>query len=207
MITINFLQHFVEMYAIGAYLLIFLGVIIEGEVVVILAGIFSHLGSINIFSAFIATVLGGVTKSTIGYTVGYYLEKHHSKRVFMQRTESKIAYFLPNFSRKPFWSIFISRFFILGLNWFALIYSGYKKVNLRTYIKAEVASLILWSVIMLALGSIFSYTALSVGRDVRKFLGLLLLFFIAFFIVERIVSFVLEIVTGVGRVIETEIQK
>jgi membrane protein DedA with SNARE-associated domain len=198
MITINFLRHFVEMYAIGAYLLIFFGVLIEGEIVVILAGIFAHLGSINIFSAFVATILGGLTKSTLGYTAGYLIEKHHSKRVFIQRTESKISYFLPKFAEKPFWSIFISRFFILGLNWFTLIYSGYKKVNLRTYIKAEVASLILWAVVMLALGSIFSYTALSVGRDVRKFLGLILLFFIAFFIVERIVSFILELVTGVG---------
>lgn len=198
-ITINLLKHFVEMYAIGAYVLIFLGVIIEGEVVVILAGIFAHLGSINIFFAFIATILGGFTKSTLGYTAGYYLEKHHSKRTFIQRTESKIAYFLPKFKEKPFWSIFISRFFILGLNWFTLIYSGYKKVNLRTYIKAEACSLFLWSIIMLSLGYIFSYTALSVGRDVRKFLGLLVLFFIAFFILERIVSFILEILTGVGK--------
>lgn len=197
-ITINVLKHFVEMYAIGAYVLIFLGVVIEGEVVVILAGIFAHLGSINIFFAFIATILGGFTKSTLGYLAGSYLEKHHSKRVFIQRTESKIAYFLPKFKEKPFWSIFISRFFILGLNWFTLIYSGYKKINLKTYIKAEACSLILWSVIMLLLGYIFSYTALSIGRDVRKFLGLLVLFFIAFFILERIVSFIIEILMGVG---------
>lgn len=197
-ITINFLKHFVEMYAIGVYVLIYLGVIIEGEVVVILAGIFAHLGAINIFSAFIATILGGFTKSTIGYSFGYYLEKHHSKKSFMRLTENKIGYFLPKFAERPFWSIFISRFFILGLNWFTLIYSGYKKVNLRTFIKAEVSSLLLWSVIMLTLGYVFSYTALSVGRDVRKFLILLVLFFIAFFIIERIVSFILEILTGVG---------
>lgn len=186
------------MYAIGVYVLIYLGVIIEGEIVVILAGIFAHLGAINIFSALIATILGGFTKSTIGYSFGYYLEKHHSKKSFMKLTESKISYFLPKFAERPFWSIFISRFFILGLNWFTLIYSGYKKVNLRTFIKAEVSSLLLWSAIMLTLGYVFSYTALSVGRDVRRFLILLVLFFIAFFIIERIVSFILEILTGVG---------
>ncbi len=187
------------MYAIGAYVLIFLGVIIEGEIVVILAGIFAHLGSINILFAFIATVLGGFTKSTIGYSIGYYLEKHHSKRAFIKMTESKIFYFLPKFAERPFWSIFISRFFILGLNWFTLIYSGYKRVKLKTYIKAESFSLFLWAVVMLAIGSIFSYTALSVGRDIRKYLGLIILFFIAFFIIERIISFLLEIITGVGK--------
>lgn len=199
MLSINFLQNFVEMYAIGAYVLIFLGVIIEGEIVVILAGIFAHLGSINILFAFIATVLGGFTKSTIGYSIGYYLEKHHSKRAFIKMTESKIFYFLPKFAERPFWSIFISRFFILGLNWFTLIYSGYKRVKLKTYIKAESFSLFLWAVVMLAIGSIFSYTALSVGRDIRKYLGLIILFFIAFFIIERIISFLLEIITGVGK--------
>ena len=182
MITLNFIRHFVESYDVLAYILIFLGVIIEGEIVVVIAGIFAHLGSLNIYIAFIATVMGGGLKSVIGYSLGYYLQKKHSGRPIINQAERRVNYFLPRFSEKPFWSIFSSRFLILGLHWFSLLFSGYKKVKLRTFAEAE-----------LALGYFFSYTALSISRDIRKFALVILGFFIAFFILEKIVAFIIEL--------------
>lgn len=193
MITLNFIRHFVESYDVLAYILIFLGVIIEGEIVVVIAGIFAHLGSLNIYIAFIATVMGGGLKSVIGYSLGYYLQKKHSGRPIINQAERRVNYFLPRFSEKPFWSIFSSRFLILGLHWFSLLFSGYKKVKLRTFAEAELGSLLTWSVSVLALGYFFSYTALSISRDIRKFALVILGFFIAFFILEKIVAFIIEL--------------
>ena len=129
MITISHLRHFVELHADFAYILIFLGVIIEGEIVVIIAGIFANLGSLNVFVAFIATMLGGGAKSVIGYSLGFYLQKHHSGKPIVNQAEHRVNYFLPRFAERPFWSIFLSRFLILGLHWFSLIFSGYKKIK------------------------------------------------------------------------------
>ncbi|MCC6323798.1 VTT domain-containing protein [Candidatus Nomurabacteria bacterium] len=192
MLTLNTLGNFVEYHAFAAYVLIILGVIIEGEIVVIIAGIFAYLGFINIFVAFMATIFGGLSKSAIGYMIGYFLNKNHSHRSLIKRAENRITYFLPQFREKPFWSIFISRFFIFGLNWFTLIFSGYMNVKIKTYIRAEVASLVLWACGMLALGYFVSHTALSISRDIRKFLGIILLFFIAFFIFQKFVSFCID---------------
>lgn len=193
MLTINFIRHFVEAHAVFAYVFIFFGVLFEGEIVVILAGIFTYLGSLHTATSGVAILLGGVSKSVIGYSIGYYLQKHHSHRTFLKKIENRISYFLPRFTERPFWSIFISRFFILGMNWFALIFSGYKRVNIRTYIRAEISSLLVWMTFMFSLGYAFSYAALNVSRDIRKFLGFLLLFFLVFFIVRRMIAFFIEI--------------
>lgn len=176
-----------------AYILITLGVIIEGEIMVIIAGIFAHLGSFNIFVALIATIAGGVIKSVIGYNIGYYLYRKHSDQPLVCGAERRINRFLPRFSDKPFISLFLSRFLIFGIYWFALIYAGYKHIPLRTFIKAEISSLITWSILMLSLGYFFSYTALSISRDVGNFFGIILIFFIGFFVLEKILAFVVQL--------------
>jgi len=194
MLTLNYIRHFVELHADAAYILITLGVIIEGEIVVIIAGIFAHLGSINIFFAFIATMIGGGAKSVIGYGLGYYLQKHHSGRPIIRQAERKVHYFLPHFAQRQFWSVFLSRFLILGFHWFSLLFSGYKKIKLRIFAEGELASLLVWSSSILALGYFFSFTALSISRDIRKFIIIIFIFFLAFFILEKIVAFIIELI-------------
>lgn len=192
-LSIDIIRHFVEAHAMWAYVFIIIGVIAEGEISVILAGIFSHLGSLNIFVSLLCAIIGGASKSVIGYSIGSYLQRHHSRQPFLRFVERRVSYFLPRFSKKPFWSIFISRFFIFGIGWLTTIFSGYKKIQLKIFIRAEATSLSLWSVVMLALGSFFSYTALSMSRDVRKFFVIIFLFFILFFLLEKIIEFILEV--------------
>jgi len=194
MLSIKFIENFVEMYAFYAYIILFIGVIMEGEVVVILSGIFSHLGSLNLFTSFFVIIVAGFVKSLIGYQIGSHLAARHSHRPFVHTIGKKIDYFLPNFSEKPFWSIFISRFFILGLNWFTLIHSGYKGISKKLYFKAESLSLIVWSLLMTSLGYFFSVTALSVSRDFRKFVVIIFLCFLGFFLIEKIIALAIEIV-------------
>lgn len=193
MITLNYIQQFVELHATAAYILIVLGVIIEGEIVVILAGVFAHLGSLNIFWAFIATMIGGGAKSVIGYGFGYYLQKHHGGRPIIRQAERRVHYFLPRFAERQFWSIFLSRFLVLGFHWFSLLFSGYKKVKLKIFAEGELGSLLVWSSSILALGYFFSFAALSISRDIRKFIIIIFVFLLAFFVLEKIVAFIIEL--------------
>lgn len=192
--SIDVIKHFVEAHAIWAYIFIIIGVIAEGEISVILAGIFSHLGSLNPFIALVCVIIGGASKSFIGYSVGLHLQRHHSHQPFLRFMERRISYFLPRFNKKPFWSIFISRFFIFGIGWFTTIFSGFRKIPLKIFVRAEAISLSIWSVGMLALGSFFSYTALSMSKDVRKFFGIILLCLIALFLLEKIIGFIIGVI-------------
>jgi len=193
MLTLSYITDFALLHANIAYILIVLGVILEGEIVVILAGIFVHLGSLNIFVALGAIILGGSIKSVIGYSLGSYLQNNHSHMFILRKVERRIHHFLPHFNERPFWSIFLSRFLIFGIYWFALIFAGYKKTKMHIFIKAEIYSLIAWSIVMLSLGYFFSYTAIYISRDIRNFIGLILIFFIGFFILEKIIAFFVKL--------------
>ncbi|HUC89075.1 MAG TPA: VTT domain-containing protein [Candidatus Paceibacterota bacterium] len=201
MLTLGYIKHFAELHAFEAYILIVIGVILEGEIVVVLAGIFSYIGSLDVFIAFLSTLLGASIKSVLGYSFGYYLNKNHSHRPILYKAEHRINYFLPRFDERPFWSLFLSRFLILGLYWFALIFAGYKRINVRTFIKAEISSFLVWSVAMLSLGYFFSFTALMISRDIRKVLIIIFVFFIAFFILEKLIAFVIEL-SGINKNLE-----
>jgi membrane protein DedA with SNARE-associated domain len=193
MLTLGYIKHFAAANAGFAYLLIVLGILLEGEIVVIIAGIFSHLGSLNLYYVIIFILIGGVIKSFIGYNFGSYLQKHHSHRRFLCQAESRVNYFLPNYKERPFISIFLSRFLILSMHLFSIIFAGYKKVKVSTFIKAEMSSLFVWSMTMLSIGYFFSYTALSISKDIRNFLGIMLIFFLMFFVLEKIITFAVEL--------------
>jgi len=193
MLSLSYIQNFAAAHAEIIYLLIVLGVFLEGEIMVIIAGVFAHLGSIDIGFAFLSTMAGGAIKSVFGYYLGYYLQKKHSDKNFLIRAEYKVSCFFPRFVEKPFISIFLSRFLILGMYWFTLIYSGYKKIKLSTFIKAEVLSLVFWTAVMLSIGFFFSSVALSISRDIRNFAIIILVFFIMFLVLEKIITFFIEL--------------
>lgn len=193
MFSIEYIQNLAASHAEIIYALIVLGVFLEGEIVVILAGVFTYLGSINIYLAFLATFAGGVTKSVVGYSLGYFLQKNFSSNKIIQQVEGKIHIFFPNFLKSPFRSVFTSRFLILGIYWFTLIYSGYKKIKLKTFIWAESTSLVSWSVIMFILGFFFSHTALLISKDIRNFVIIILAFFVAFLVLEKMITLFVEL--------------
>lgn len=193
MLSIKHIADFALLHANLIYLLIALGVIIEGEIAVILAGIFAHLGSLDVFTVLAVVIFTGAIKSVLGYSLGYYLQKNRADLPFICKIESKVHLFFPRFNERPFWSIFLSRFLIFGIYWFALIFAGFTKTKLKTFIRAEILSLISWSVVMLSLGYFFSQTAISISRDFRNFFGMMLLFFIGFFILEKVLGFIVKL--------------
>lgn len=193
MLTIKHIADFALLHADIVYILIAIGVIIEGEIAVILAGIFAHLNSLNVFVVFGVVVFAGAIKSVLGYSLGFYLQKNRSEMPIVHRIGNRVNRFFPKFQERPFWSIFLSRFLVFGIYWFALIFAGFNKTKLRTFIKAEISSLVVWSVFMLSLGYFFSHTAISISLDVRNFLGLIIVFLIGFFVLEKIIGFFVKL--------------
>jgi membrane protein DedA with SNARE-associated domain len=190
--TVNALANFVAGNEVLAYILMFLGIVIEGEVVVLFSGILAHLGGLSIITSFFVGVLGIASKSYLGYYVGAYLERKYPHNRFFKYMESKIFYFLPNFKEKPFWSIFFSKF-IYGINHLAIILAGYLKINFKTYFKAEFSSSMIWLMEFLALGYFFSYAAIGYSKDIRKFSIIILLLIVSFILFEKFITFLYEV--------------
>ncbi len=93
---------------------------------------------------------------------------------------------MPHFEEKPFWSIFISKF--LMVNHIVIIFAGYKKINFKKYLQAEIFSTTIWAASLLLLGYFFSYTAFRISTRLSEFLLIVFLFIAGFFLLEKIVS-------------------
>ncbi|OGI94924.1 hypothetical protein A3A03_01075 [Candidatus Nomurabacteria bacterium RIFCSPLOWO2_01_FULL_40_18] len=189
--TVNILKHLVENYLIFTYIVIFLITIFEGEVVAISAGILVLLGALNFWLCLIVILSGGMVKTFIGYFLGKFLHRKFNNHKFFQYIEKRVLSVMPHFERKPFWSIFISKFILI--NHLVIIFSGYKNINFKQYLRAEISSTLFWAPILIALGYFFSYTAISISRDIWKFSFIVLILIISFMALEKLISWIYEI--------------
>jgi membrane protein DedA with SNARE-associated domain len=192
MYTVNLLTRLVENHQIFAYVLIYLGLIFEGEFFVIFTGILAHLGALDFSFALLFVFLGGLSKTFIGYALGEFLYKKFNHHRFFNYIEKRVYNILPRFKEKPFWSIFISKF-IIGANNVVIIFSGFEKIDYRKFLKAEISAIIIWASLLLSLGYFFSYTALHISREIGKFLLVVLVFYVVFILFDKLVSWLYEL--------------
>ena len=178
--TVKLLTILVQHHQILAYGLIFFGLIIEGEFILISAGILAHLGALNFWFALGFIYMGGICKTFLGYYIGrlIYIKWHNTK--VLRYLEKRVFNIMPKFREKPFWSIFISKF-IMGINHVVIVFAGYEKIDLRKYLKAEGLSTLIWAPLLLLIGDFFGYTALNLSKEIWRFsliVGFLVLGFI-----------------------------
>lgn len=182
-----FLTHILLSY--GA---LFLFMFLEGEIALIIAGIGVHLGILSLPVVAVLAVLAVMLKMTAGYRFGAWLGRKYPESRFLRYIESRILSFLPQFRKKPFWSIVLSKC-IYGLNNAALIFAGYARANYRTYVRAEILSSVVWLGGMFGLGLFFSSAAMSISHNLHNFALLIGLFVLGFIILHKIVNLIVEI--------------
>src|SRR3990167_4639485 len=136
--TVNILRGLVENHLLLTYILIFLITIVEGEIVSISAGILVLLGVLNFWIALVVIFCGGMVKTFSGYFLGKFLHKKFNNHKFFQYIERRVFNVMPHFEHEPFWSIFISKFIMM--NHLVILFSGYKNINFKKYLKAEISS-------------------------------------------------------------------
>ena len=100
--TVQVLNHLVENHQIWAYLIIFLGIIFEGEIVVITAGVLSYLGALDFWSCLYFILTGGMVKTFGYYYLGTLLCKKYNHNKVFKYIEERVIYFMPDFKIKPF---------------------------------------------------------------------------------------------------------
>lgn len=182
--VLEFLTNFVSNHEVLAYGLIFVGLIIEGEFMIISAGILAHLGVLNFFMALLFILLGGFVKSILGYYVGRAIYRRWHSTKFCRYIEHRVHHVMPRFRQKPFWSIFLSKF-IMGANHLVIVFSGFQRVDYRKYLKAETIATLIWAPGLLTLGYIFSLTALNITREIWEFALIIFIFVVIFIILDK----------------------
>ncbi len=173
------------------YFLILSAIILEGEVALIVLGVLAHTKIIPVEVALTLAVCGATIKSVLGYLIGKGIKKYVPQNKLFDFIEKRVLIVFPHFTKKPFWSLFFSKF-IYGLNHFTIIFAGYTGSKLRTYVTAEIISSVAWITIMFSIGYFFSKTAFAFTQDLKKIGLYLLVGIIAFLLIERIVGFIIE---------------
>jgi membrane protein DedA with SNARE-associated domain len=196
-----FLNHpylvFFMAHALLAYCVLFFFLFLEGEIAIVIGGIFVHLGILSMGITVALVVIAALLKMFAGYRFGAWLGRTYPESGFLKYIEHKILYFLPQFREKPFWSLFLSKF-IYGVNNVALVFSGYVRADFATYLKAEVLSSAIWLGGLFWLGLFFSSKALSISHSFHNFSLLIGLFIVGFVIILRAVKNIIEIVEEWG---------
>ncbi|MCF7834420.1 MAG: VTT domain-containing protein [Candidatus Pacebacteria bacterium] len=185
--SVQFLNHIIENNHLWAYLVILLGLIFEGEIVLLATGVFSRLGALDFTTSLIFIFAGSFVKTIACYYIGFYISKKYSDSTFLKYVNKKILCIMPNFKTKPFFSIFISKF-IMGLNYFTLIFSGFNRISLKTYFKAEIISTIIWAPSLLLIGYFFGETALGFSKEMWRFSFISILLILAFVFFDKLVA-------------------
>jgi len=183
--TVNILRGLVENHLLLTYLLIFLITIVEGEIVSISAGILVLLGVLNFWCALIVIFAGGMVKTFSGYFLGKFLHKKFNNHKVFQYIEKRVLSIMPHFERRPFWSIFVSKFIMM--NHLVIIFAGYKNINFKKYLKAEVSSTIFWAPGLMLLGYFFSYAAIRASDEIWKFSLIVVVLIILFILFDKLI--------------------
>ncbi|MCX6755171.1 MAG: hypothetical protein NT068_01335 [Candidatus Nomurabacteria bacterium] len=190
--TVNFLQHFIIGHEFLAYAIIFFGILLEGEFFVISSGILLFIGVLNIYIISVIILFGLLGKTFLGYYIGFLINKKWENTKFIKYLEHRVLDVMPRFNERPFWSIFLSKF-ILGVNHIVIIFSGFKRIPLKIYLKAEFITTLIWGPGFLAIGYFFGYTALNISHEIWRFLLTVLILVISFIAFDRLIAWLYEI--------------
>jgi membrane protein DedA with SNARE-associated domain len=176
-----------------AYALILIGIIVEGELMLIVLGILAHTKLIPASVALTIAATGATIKTFLGYQIGACIKKYIPKNKLFDFIEKRVLLTFPHFTEKPFWSLFFSKF-VYGLNHFTIIFAGYTGSKWKTYLTAEFVSSVAWIVIMFSIGYFFSYTAFGLSTDIRKVALYILIGIIGFLLISRLVNLIIEFI-------------
>jgi membrane protein DedA with SNARE-associated domain len=191
MVLIHLFEKLVTMHPLWSYGVILIGMILEGDVVLVVSGVLSHVGVLHVVPTLSVLVLGAVLKTIVWYSLGVLIKYLFPNSTVLKYIERKVLYLLPHFPEKPFWSVFTSKF-MYGLNHAVMIFSGYTGISFREFAKAEIISTFCWIVILFPLGLFFSYAAFSFTHDLRFVLLILFGFVFGILIVHRFLGQIIE---------------
>lgn len=186
----SFLTFFFESHRFISYLIIFFSIFIEGEIILLLAGVFSHKGYLDVFDVMLVASSAAILHDLFYWSIGEKLLKT-GKTKFLFIDLKKIKGFLEKSSISSGFLIFVSKF-AWGLNRVVLIATGYMKISFTKFWRYSVAAAISWSIILVSLGYFFASKTDILKKNFKTATLVLVAFIIGVILLENILRKVLE---------------
>ncbi len=145
-----------------SYPILFLWSILEGETGLIMAGIFSHTGDMNIWLSIFVAGLGGFTGDTIYFFIGRWNRKYVYRKFTTQRRKFALAHLL---LKKYGWPIIFIQRYLYGMRTVIPIAIGMTRYSTTKFLIINFLSSIVWSSITIILAWYF-------GEEILKLIHL-----------------------------------
>lgn len=197
----SFLINFSETHRILIYVILFIGVLIEGEILLIIAGVLSRNGYLDFFNIVIFAFVAAVIHDIIFWRIGRRLsetqkEKPHSKASllrgrFLFFKLDKINIFLERLKRGSGVYIFISKF-AWNLNRIILASSGYIKTPFKKLLQYSIPASLIWAITFVSLGNIFAGKTEILHRDLTTAAIFISVFILVIIIFENVLRRLLK---------------
>lgn len=178
---------------IGAYkyVVIFFSTLLEGPVVMMLAGIMLRLGQVTLLPVFIVLVVGDLSGDIFWYFIGYYfahpIAEKYGKYIgltpeILEKTREKFR----NHQGKI---LFISKITMgFGLALAVLVTAGMSKMSFKKYLAINMSGELVWTGFLLTLGYFFGNLFAKLSKDLQV-VSLVGFIIILFFLLKGINSY------------------
>lgn len=182
---------------LGQYgnLIVFLGVMIGGEAILLPAVFLASIGVMDLFWVLFFGLAGIMLSDSVWYWVGTKLHgrsDYVDKIINRQRYQKQIDLLRRKFTKHSNRILIFSKF-VYGTRIATILYSGYRKITYETFLKYNFIGSFLWLILitLLGYGIGLSWQRLAEYNDYIKYLALfgVLVLFMVRYIVQKTVIF------------------
>jgi membrane protein DedA with SNARE-associated domain len=184
------IEHFIQANLPIIYLIVFVGVIIEGEGVVLFSSIFAWQGLISWSWLAIAVIAGTITGDVLWYAggkklkgtrFGAWLNRHYEKMGGARFTEKIIE--------RYHWYAILNKFMYFTTKPTVFL-MGWHDYNAKKFLRITTYSTIIWAAAMLLAGAVFGYTIHLFGfkRIMHRIEFFAVAVFVGIFLIEWLIK-------------------
>ncbi len=169
------------------YIIVFLGMMFEGDTFLFIASFLAHEGAFQIFPLFITALWGMILGDNLWYSLGFKLQNSDS---WLVRWAEKVSGpFDEHLKNNPLRTIFIAKF-TYGMNRAIILRAGTLKIKWQDLEKSDILATISWMFIVGGLGYFSSASFVYVKHylrygEIALLLGLIIFFGLEYLITKR----------------------
>jgi membrane protein DedA with SNARE-associated domain len=162
------IENLIREYGLWA---VFFGVMIEGDLTLLFAGVLAHYGLFSFGEALLTGTAGGFTGDLLSYLIGYTGKQRIRASHFYQRARPRLERLSARFG---LYSVFLVKY-VYGLRTASAVFWGFAHMPFRRFGPLTLVSCGVWSLVLAGAGFFFSGAITVLVGHVRQISVILLI--------------------------------
>ncbi len=155
----------IELMKEYSYIILYVWSILEGESGLIMAGIFSHTGDMNLYLSILVAALGGFSGDFIYFFIGRYNKKYVHKKLISQRRKFALTHLL---LKKYGWPIIFVQRYMYGMRTLIPISIGLTGYSSKKFAIINFLSALVWAGMTITLAWYFGQDLLDLLKIMKE---------------------------------------